>query len=401
MPDDDVTVVGGGPHGLLHALALAQAGIDVTVLGVRPPATTSTPHAMTFHWSMMRGLRQLGILDEALARGLMHRVWSLSVLASDERMFFDLDVIADDVEHPYTLHLAQEALGEIIMARLGALPNVHLESNTRVLRLAQDDSGVTVTADSPDGPREYRSAWVVGADGATSAVRRAIGLGLPGITWPERFVATNVRFDFASLGHEVSALQLDPTDGALIAQIDHTGLWRYTYAENLNLPEESVGDRMPEVFRRVLPDGAEYEVQAWAAHRMHQRVAETFRVGRVLLLGDAAHVTAPTSSYGLAGGFFDSVSLVEALSAVIRDGVDDEILDRYSEVRRRVFTELASPVSSESKNLLWSSEGPGRLEEELERVRYNTSTRSRQRKFLLEARDLESAPLRARRRTTP
>ena len=154
---------------------------------------------------------------------------------------------------------------------------------------------------------------------------------------------------------------------------------------------------MAEVFRRVLPDGADLEIQAWAAHRMHQRVADTFRVGRVLLLADAAHVTNPTSGYGLAGGFFDSVTLVEALSAVIHHGADDEILDRYSEVRRRVFTELTSPVSSESKQLLWNSDGPGRLEGELERFRKITSNRSRQREYLLVARGLESAPLRSRR----
>jgi 3-(3-hydroxy-phenyl)propionate hydroxylase len=392
-----VTVVGGGPHGLLHALALARSGIDVTVLEARPPDTGDAPRAMTFHWSMMRGLARLGILDEALSRGMTHRTWSLNVLATGERMTFELDVLADDVEHPYTLHLPQEQLGDIILARLHELPHVDVAYNTRVLRLAQDDDGVTVVADSPDGEREYRSAWVVGADGATSTVRRAVGLGLPGITWPERFVATNVRFDFGALGYEVSALQLDAADGALVAQIDETGLWRYTYAESLALPEESVADRMAEAFRRVLPDGAEPEVQAWAAHRMHQRVADTFRVGRVLLLADAAHVTNPTSGYGLAGGFFDSVTLVEALSAVIQHGADDEILDRYSDVRRRVFTELTSPVSSESKQLLWSSEGKGRLEAEVERFRRITSSPARQRQYLLVARGLESGPLRARR----
>ena len=397
MSTAGVIVVGGGPHGLLHALALAQAGIDVTVLEARQASITGSPRAMTFHWSIMHGLAELGILDEAVSRGMTHRIWSLHVLATGERMTFDLDVLANDVEHPFTLHLPQEQLGDIVLARLAALPNVELAWGTRVQRLTQDSTGVTITATSPDGEREYRSAWVVGADGQKSAVRRSVGLGLPGITWPERFVATNVRFDFDSLGYEVSALQLDPTDGALVAQIDSTGLWRYTYAENLNLPEETVADRMPGIFRRVLPEGAEPEVQAWAAHRMHQRVAETFRVGRVLLIGDAAHVTNPTSGYGLAGGFFDSVSLVEALAAVIHHGASHEILDRYSEVRRRVFTELASPVSSESKQLLWNSEDPGRLEEEVERFRRITSTRARQRQYLLVARGLESAPLRSRR----
>ncbi|XVQ09533.1 FAD-dependent oxidoreductase [Spirillospora sp. CA-255316] len=402
---DDVTtsgviVVGGGPHGLLHALDLARADVDVTVVEAQRPKPISAPRAMTFHWSMMSGLDRLGILDDARAVGMTHQVRSLTVLATGERMFFDLKVLADDVEHPFTLHLPQEGLAEIILPKLVDLPNVHLEWNTRVRRIQQDAEGCTVTADSPDGEREYRSAWVVGADGAYSAVRREVGLGFPGFTWPERFVATNVRFDFASLGYEISATQLDPADGALVEQIDETGLWRYTYAENLNLPEESVGDRMTEVFRRVLPAGIEPEVQAFAAHRMHQRVADTFRVGRVLLLGDAAHVTNPTSGYGLAGGFFDSVSLVEALSAIIHDGIDDEILDRYSTIRRRIFTELVSPVSSDSKQLIWNSETPDRFDAEVDRIRHITSSHARQREHLLVGRGLESAPLRARRPST-
>ncbi len=388
-------MVGGGPHGLLHALALARAHIDVTLLDVRRPTPTATPRAMTFHWSMMKGLDELGILDDALARGLVHRIWSLNVLDGGERMFFDLDVLADDVEYPFTLHLPQESLSEIVVGRLQEMSNVHLAWDTRLTGLDQDDRGVTVRAASPDGDQVFRGGWVVGADGPKSAVRRAVGLGLPGITWPERFVAANVRYDFAALGYEVSAIQLDQRDGALVAQIDATGLWRYTYAENVTLPEETVGERMREVFGRVLPTGDEPEVQAWAAHRMHQRVADTFRVGRVLLLGDAAHVTNPTSGYGLAGGFFDSVSLVEALSAVVHDGASDEIVDRYSVVRRRVFTEITSPVSSDSKQLLWNSDGPGRLEAELERLRRATSTRDRQRQYLIVGCGLESPSLRS------
>lgn len=400
VAQDSVIVVGGGPHGLLHALALARVGVDVTLLEARPPRPTNSPRAMTFHWSIMRGLDELGVLDEALRRGLIHRTWSINVLGTGERMQIDLGVLADDIEHPFTLHLPQDELADIVTTALLAEPRVTVAWDTRVTGLRQDADGVTVDVEADGAVREYRAAWVVGADGATSSVRRATGLGLPGITWPERFVAVNVRHDFAAQGYDVSAVQLDARDGALVAQIDRDGLWRYTYAENLHLPEESLRERMDEMFRRVLPGGEVPEVETWAAHRMHQRVANTFRVGRVLLLADAAHVTAPTSGYGLAGGFFDSVTLVEALAEVVLHGADHEILDRYSEVRRKVFTGLASPVSSESKQLLWNADGPGRLEEEVERFRWITSSPDRQRQYLLVGRRLESPPLRRRRATS-
>jgi 3-(3-hydroxy-phenyl)propionate hydroxylase len=394
-----VIVVGGGPHGLLLALALGRVELDVTLLEARPPTPISSPRAMMFHWSMMAGLADLGVLDEAIERGITHRIWSLNVLQTGERMYFDLDVLADDVPYPFTLHLPQQRLCQIVLERLGALSNVEIAWHTRAVDLAQDGDGVTVTADSPDGRREYRAAYAVGADGATSMVRRAIGLGLPGFTWPERFVAVNARYDFGAIGYEASAVQLDPNDGALLAKIDDTGLWRYTYAESLALPEDSVGERMPDVFARVLPGGVVPEVEAFASHRMHQRVADTFRLGRVLLIADAAHITSPASGYGLAGGFFDGLTLVEALTAVLQGGADEEVLDQYSQVRRRVFTEVISPVSSDSKQLLWDSRGAGRLEGELERFRRITSDPSRARQYLLLGLGLASAPLRVRRAT--
>ncbi|MDQ6522925.1 NAD(P)/FAD-dependent oxidoreductase [Nocardioides sp. LHD-245] len=393
-----VTVVGGGPHGLLVALALARSDIEVTLLEAQSSEPSSSPRAMMFHWSMLGGLDRLGVLDDAVARGLVHRRWSIYVLATGERLYFDLDVLADDVQHPFTLHLPQQTLAEIVIARLAALPNVHVEWDTRVQRVEQDADGCTVTADAPGGERSYRSDWVVGADGVHSMVRRSAGLGLPGITWPERFVATNVRFDFASLGHELSGVQLDAQDGALVAKVDDSGLWRYTYAEDLALPEETLGERMRDRFRRVLPDGVDVEVEAYGAHRMHQRVADRFRAGRLLLIGDAAHVTSPSAGYGLPGGFFDGMTLVEALREVIHFGADEEILDRFSEERRRVFTNLTSPVSSEHKQMLWNSEGPGRIEAEVERFRHITASPSRQRQFLLVGRGLQSAPLRSMRK---
>lgn len=397
MTTASVTVVGGGPHGLLCALDLAQAGFRVTVLEAQTPDLSSSPRALMVHWSMIAGLHRLGLLDEAMTRSVVNTRWSVYVLPMGERFYLDLGVLADDIEHPFSLLLSQQALADIVTSRLTDVPHVDVEWDTRVQRVEQDASGCTTVATTPAGERHYRSDWVVGADGVHSTVRRSTGLGLPGITWPERFVMTNVHFDFSALGHENSGVQLDSRDGALVTKIDDSGLWRYTYAEDLLLPEEEGVKRMQEVFARVLGTDVQPKVEAMGSHRMHQRVANRFRAGRVLLIGDAAHVTSPTAGYGLPAGFFDAVTLVEALSAVVHDGADHDVLDWFSDVRRRVFTDLVSPVSSEHKQMLWNADAH-QVEASAERFRLITSSPERQRKYLLVGRGLQSPPVRARRR---
>jgi 3-(3-hydroxy-phenyl)propionate hydroxylase len=111
------------------------------------------------------------------------------------------------------------------------------------------------------------------------------------------------------------------------------------------------------------------EVVQWSPYRMHQRAAERMREGRVLLAGDAAHATNPTGGLGLTSGMLDTFVLYDALAAVIGGAVGDEVLDRYSEERLRVFTELASPQASEWKRLVFHSDDPERLESDLGMLR--------------------------------
>ena len=201
-------------------------------------------------------------------------------------------------------------------------------------------------------------------------MRQAVGLGFEGITWPERFVATNVLYDFGALGYGPGNFLIDPEHGAVIARIDNAGLWRCTYCEDLSLPEETIPERMPAYFRTILPPDADLpEVVQWSPYRMHQRAAERMRLGRVLLAGDAAHATNPTGGMGLTSGMLDTFVLYDALAAVIGGDANEEVLDRYSEERLRVFTELASPQASEWKRLVFHSSDPERLEQDLAMLR--------------------------------
>jgi len=342
---------------------------------------------------MMPGLERLDLLEDVLRLGVVQTSWSLNVLRTGERIVFDLGSLSGDVEHPFTVNMEQSQFVDILLQKLAALPTVGFAWDTKVVGLIQDREGCAVEAEGPDGPQVFRANLVVGADGARSSVRRHLGLAFPGLTWPERFVATNLRFDFSDMGVSRAATHIDPDRGALIAKVDRSGLWHYLYAENLRLPEATIGDRMSEVFADVLPEGADPGVESWAAGRMHQRVADTFRMGRVLLLGEAAHVTAPTSGFALVGAFFDVLAATEVVGAVARGETDESVLDNYALDRRRVFTEITTPVCSETKMLVFNASDPGRLERELSRYRAAASNSASMRNFLLLARELESPSL--------
>jgi len=392
MADTNVLIVGAGPVGLTTALGLARSGVGVTVLEASD-ASVPGHHDMIYRAGTLAGLQRLGVLDDLLRAGLTSHRWRLQVRPTGEHIDFDLASLADEIEHPYHLHLRSDRLATAVLPHLSRHGHATVEWGTRVTGVEPDDHGVTVTAHGPDGPRTYRAAWVVGTDGAHSIVRRSVGLGFAGMTWPDRFVAVDSRFDWTEVGFVETNYQLDPEYPALAAKIDATGLWRYIYAENRTLPEATIAERMPSVFKAVLPDGADPAICGWSAYRVHERAADRFRVGRVVLAGDAAHVTNPTSSLGLAGGLFDSFVLTGALAAVVHGEADEAVLDRYAETRRRVFLDVTSPLASRSMHLVFNSGDPAVLEAELEHYRRAATDPALLRELHAETARLETPPL--------
>ncbi|GAA4543927.1 FAD-dependent oxidoreductase [Pseudonocardia xishanensis] len=364
-PSTDVLVVGAGPVGLLTALGLARAGLRVEIVE-RGSGIGDSPRAMTYLWFVLDGLAELGVLDDVERESLLSLDGlTLRVLRTGEVVEWGKVSLEEITGRPYNnVHLGQDRLGTIALRHLERHDGVTVHWDTRVTGLTQTDDRVRVATEGPDGSTELTAGWVVGADGAGSTVREAVGLGFDGMTWPERFVATNLRYPFDDHGFNDANMVVDPMYGAVVAKIDDRGLWRVTYAEDLDLPVESVLDRMPAVLRSVLPGSEDYELVHHSPYRMHQRAADTFRAGRVLLAGDAAHATNPTGGLGLISGLLDLYVLWPALAAVVRGEASDSVLDRWAADRRRTFLEIASPMASNFKQLVYHTD-PARLEEAL------------------------------------
>jgi 2-polyprenyl-6-methoxyphenol hydroxylase-like FAD-dependent oxidoreductase len=365
----DVIIVGGGPVGFVTALGLAQAGVRVLVLEAED-AVIESPRAAVYHWSMLDGLERLDIREEAERIGFTKDDYLWFVKATGERIEYDISVVGRVTPFNYNIQLGQHQLAMICQERLAALPNAEVRFSTTATTVAQDDDGVRVAVEGPEGIEYLEARWLVGADGAGSMVRKAIGLTFDGFTWPERFVATNLYHDFESGGYRQSNMVIDDQWGAVIVKIARDGLWRCTYMEDASLPVVSFAERIPAAYQHLLPGDGGYTLDAASPYQMHQRCAPTFRKGRVMLAGDAAHATNPTGGFGLTTGLFDAYALWPTLAAVILEGADPALLDRWADERRRVFLERTSPQATAYKRFVFHANGGGaELEAALEGMR--------------------------------
>jgi 2-polyprenyl-6-methoxyphenol hydroxylase-like FAD-dependent oxidoreductase len=390
---NEVIIVGGGPTGFVSALGLARAGVPITVIESEAKIVDS-PRAAVYHWCVLEGLEALGIREEVERTGFSKQDYTYLVHKTGERIDFSLEVLNGRTPFPYNLHLGQHRLAEIALRRLAEYPHAGVRFNTRLISLTQDLDGVTLQVRTPTGPEEMRAKWIVGADGAASTVRRQLALDFEGMTWPERFVATNVFFDFERYHYARATFLIDEVHGAVIAKLDNAGLWRCTYMEDAALPEDAILERLPRVFEAILPGAGDYKIDLATAYRMHQRSAPRYRVGRVLLVGDAAHVTNPTGGLGLTSGLLDCFALYPALAAVISEGADPAVLDRYADARREIFLNRVSPQAVANKRLIFHANGGGKhLEEALAALRRLRTDRDFLLQRLMFLKTLQNPPL--------
>jgi 2-polyprenyl-6-methoxyphenol hydroxylase-like FAD-dependent oxidoreductase len=378
---DGVVVAGAGPVGLITALKLARAGIPVTVLDSEP-GIIQWPRAVVYHAPTVEMLDRLGLLDELKIAGILKQDYQFRTVDGEILAAPHMSVLApEDTAYPFNLHMPQHELASAILRNFLEIPGAAVRWNTRVTGVTQDSSGVTVAFESGGERDDIRCNWLVGADGGSSTVRRAAGLSFDGYTHPERLVSTNLIYDFEARGFARANFIIDPKYWAVIVKIDRHGLWRITYGEDAALPEETVKDRIAEHYRAILPDAGPYELEAFAPFRVHERSAASFRAGRILLAGDAAHVCNPYGGLGLTSGLLDAGLLGDALPAVIKRAADGDLLDRYAEERQRVFLEVTGPTAAENKRRLKEAD-PEKKRADNERFRRLRDDRQFQREVL-------------------
>jgi len=337
--DARVLIVGAGPVGLVTALRLDAFGIPCAVIEAAS-APQRDLRASTFHPPTLDMLDEYGLAAPLIAQGRQCPSWQLRMHETHERAEFDLGLLAEDTRHPYRLQCEQFQLCELLVNRLERAPNVVLEWGTQVTGLQQDADGVLVQAMAANGQRQFSGRLLIAADGARSIVREETGIEFSGKTYPETTILATTPFPFHDHLPGLSNVNYVWTREGTFSLLRLPSIWRCSLYPD---PDESSDDaiRPPSIERklqRIVPSSRPYDVHEVRPYRVHMRIASDYRIGRVLLAGDAAHVNSPSGGMGMNGGIHDAFNLTEKIRAVW-EGAGLEILDRYTRQRRPVAAE--------------------------------------------------------------
>jgi 3-(3-hydroxy-phenyl)propionate hydroxylase len=385
--EDRVLIAGGGPSGMAAALFLSSQGVPVTLLE-RSRTPHDDPRAATYHPPSLEMLEASGVTDELHRRGIVARKWQYRDRREGLVAEFDLQVLEHDTRYPYRLQCEQHKLVAMMERRVAGSPLATIRHDAEVVEVRQHESGVeVVTRDAAGAHATLRGRWLVGADGGRSVVRKSQDIGFEGFTWPERFLVVTTTFDFETLGFAYSNYTMDPVEWTASFKVpgeDGRGIWRCVFPTK---PEENEAELLD--FARAAERLAGFVQQSRAAkvihtnlYAVHQRVASTYRRGRVLLAGDAAHVNNPLGGMGLNFGLHDAHSLAQRLAKVWRGEAPDDLMDQYDRQRRAVAEQYLQGQTIANKQTLEERDPAKRAARQAE-MRAQAADPQRARQFLL------------------
>jgi len=383
-----ILIAGGGPVGLLCAWLIGRRGIPVRLFD-NNSGSQADPRAATTHPATLDLLAEDGLAEDMARVGLVAPIFQFWDRPSGELVAqFDHAVLKNDTRHPFVVQCEQFKTAKLILERLRKCPSVEVLFDCEVLDATQTADAVTAQVRGPSGIVSHSGAYLIGADGGRSTVRRRSGIKFEGFTWPERFIVLTTPYDFeAERGYCYRSYFADPGAWCNCFKVSADGppgLWRTVYptdpaqSEDAIMNDSGVQARMQSFF----PSPEPYEIVHRNLYVTHQRVAETFRTGRVLLAGDAAHVNNPIGGMGLNGGIQDAVSLSDKLIRILLDGAPERLLDLYDLQRRTVAIEFVQEQSIANKKRL-EARDPDVRKRNLDELRQIAADPERARQFLL------------------
>ena len=383
--------------GSVAALGAARLGHSVTLLEAQK-RVDDAPRASTTQPPTLEILAELGLIDEYIRAGLVARTFEFWDRPTLQRIAeFDFDRLRGETDFPFVVQTEQHKLANMALARLRAMANAEVFLGVSVTGLEQDEGQVTVTA----GERRFVADYVIGADGGRSTVRKLLGIEFEGYTWPERFLVVTTKFDFAAaLGCCSRNYMADPSEWTNLFKVagdDLKGRWRAVFNTRADEPDaEALSDAAVRArLARIYVPEAERNYLHLNLYNVHQRVAKSFRKGRVFLCGDAAHVNNPIGGLGLNSGIHEAWDLADLLDRVIRKEADEKSLDAYEARRRPLNIEYVQEQTVANKRRL-EERDPAQRARRFDELRAMAADPARHKAFLMKASLLESARRAAR-----
>ncbi len=395
-----ILIAGGGPVGVITALALARQNIPVHVFEAEA-RVNDMPRAATTHAATLEMLEELGLVDEVIRRGLVEplfRVWNRTTgkLVAE----FDFGILKNETCYPFAVQCEQHKLANMTIERLRAFPHAKVEFSARVAALTQTGDGVEAVVETAGGAHKVSGAYLIGADGGRSTVRKALDIEFEGYTHPERFLILTTTFDIGTKYPGCTRNYLsDPEDWCALFKVsgdDGKALWRVLSTTRLEQTEAELFDPAATEARlqTFVPKDGRYDIVHRNLYNVHQRVAASFRKGRVFLAGDAAHVNNPLGGLGLNFGIHDAVELTGLLGRVIRREADEAILDLYDRHRRPLNIEFVQQQTIANKKRM-EEKDPAARTKNFEQLQKTAADPKAHRAYMLRASLIESVRQRA------
>jgi 2-polyprenyl-6-methoxyphenol hydroxylase-like FAD-dependent oxidoreductase len=386
--NDCVLIAGAGPVGIITGLYLARAGIPVKLFDEL--AEVPTDHrAATLQPSTLRMFDEIGLTEKLIPRGIKSPIFQFRDRVTDTPVAeFDFGLLENETPYPFALQIEQHKTIYTALEMARGYPEFEIRRPCAVTEVDQRADHVEIEVTAEDGSRErHRGRYLIGCDGGRSVVRKSQDIEFPGFTWRERFIICATPFDFAAAGgYRYRNYVAHPDQWCALMKVpgeDGEGIWRCLFPAMTDEPDEVVigDDWIQARFAECLPFIPEYQIVHRNLYVIHQRVAKSFRAGRVLLAGDSAHVNNPIGGMGMNGGIHDGINLAGKMIRVWRGEADDDLFDLYDRQRRPMATKYVQAQSIQNKETLQEKD-PDKRRQRFDELRAIAADPERHRAYL-------------------
>ena len=354
-----IIVVGAGPVGLCLTLALTQAGLAVTLLESRTDENflDQVPRAGTNHPATLEMYDRIGLYKRIESRGMIAPIVHYWERQGPQLIAeFDHALLKEDTSFPYVVQCERIKVVEEALAMAKDDPNCDLRMGTTFESFEQKSDGVVAVVTNADGEQErIDGRFLVSAEGARSLIRNQLGIEFEGFTYPDRTLNIEVAYDFSRHGYADRNYISDPEEWSNLFQWPGPPKrWRVHFPTPPDADPETLlaPEALQKKLQAFMQTDQEFDIHGSNLYTVHQRVAKTFRMGNVLLAGDAAHVNSPIGGMGMNSGIHDAFNLADKLIGIERGEMDTAVLDRYDRQRRTIAVEHTQAQTIRNKKLL-------------------------------------------------
>ena len=316
---------------------LTRSGIPVSVFEAESELSEDM-RASTFHAATLDVLDDSDVVGELLEHGVICRKWQYRNHENGDCAVFDLDVLRDRTSHPYRLQCEQFHLTRAICSKLKGNNLFSLQFGAPVTHVSQSEEGVEAQVEGRHGTRILKGSYLIGADGAGSLVRKVMGMDLKGETYPLTSLTVAVRYPFDEHIKGLLPVNYCWSKDSHFSMMQLKQVWRVGFSPKAGQSHEDAlrPEQIQARLQEIHPKAGPYEIAHAGAYTIHRRIADSFRVGRMILAGDAAHLNSPSGGMGMNSGIHDARNLCDKLSGIILNKGEESLLDRYSRQRRSI-----------------------------------------------------------------